>query len=309
MLVRNRLASYLRSLKSAAHSGVAGGCPMKPVWRFLTSVLLSALVAGTALAQRAEQIEISGFGSFTRYDRAFLLKNQFGGGVRIGYYTSNRIGIEIEGGYQNPINVFGTQTATLSLASASLVLNYPAGKTNEFYILGGYTRLTFGDAAPYSFTDNGLHGALHRLRAGRVPGRRPGDHRRPELGHRAAGRDVPRHAAADVRRAGVPDPEGHRALRRRRFRAHAGTESGRRLQQRRSERRLRRLIVGRDRGAGPRGGSVQQGVLLAVGRRADQLRQALGVRPVHSHVVRPRVPAGRHDPQPAGGGALLPGHG
>ena len=133
---------------------------MKPVSRFLTSVLLLGLLAGPALAQRAEQIEISGFGSFTRYDRAFLLKSQFGGGVRIGYYTSNRIGIELEGGYQNPINVSGTQTATLSLASASLVLNYPAGKTNEFYILGGYTRLTFGDAAPYSFTDNGLHGAI-----------------------------------------------------------------------------------------------------------------------------------------------------
>src|SRR5205814_134758 len=160
MLVRNRLASYLRSLKSAAHSGVAGGCPMKPVSRFLTSVLLLGLLAGPALAQRAEQIEISGFGSFTRYDRAFLLKSQFGGGIRIGYYTSNRIGIELEGGYQSPIHVFGTQTATLSLASASLVLNYPAGKSNEFYILGGYTRLTFGDAAPYSFTDNGLHGAI-----------------------------------------------------------------------------------------------------------------------------------------------------
>src|SRR5256885_12765446 len=100
MLVRNRLASYLRSLKSAAHSGVAGGCPMKPVSRFLTSVLLSALVAGPALAQRAEQIEISGFGSFTRYDQAFLLQNHFGGRGRIGYSTSNRIGVAAQSGYQ-----------------------------------------------------------------------------------------------------------------------------------------------------------------------------------------------------------------
>src|SRR2546426_8746395 len=96
MLVRNRLASYLRSLKSAAHSGVAGGCPMKPVSRFLTSVLLSALVAGPALAQRAEQIEISGFGSFTRDDRALLLKNQFGGGVRIRHFTRKRNRSEAE---------------------------------------------------------------------------------------------------------------------------------------------------------------------------------------------------------------------
>ena len=133
---------------------------MKPVSRFLTSVLLSALVAGPALAQRAEQIEINGYGSYTRYDRAFLLQNQAGGGVRIGYYTSNRVGFELEGGYSKPVNVNGFQAATLSLASASLVLNFPAGKTNEFYILGGYTRLTFGDTPPYKFTDNGLHGAI-----------------------------------------------------------------------------------------------------------------------------------------------------
>src|SRR6266496_3511890 len=133
---------------------------MKPVSRFLTSVLLLGLLAGPAVAQRAEQIEIGGFASFTRYDRAFLLSNQIGGGVRIGYYTSNRVGIELEGGYQNPINLSKTQTATLSLASASLVLNFPYGNKNEFYLLGGYTRLTFGDAAPYSFTDNGLHGAF-----------------------------------------------------------------------------------------------------------------------------------------------------
>src|SRR2546425_13233738 len=101
MLVRNRLASYLRSLLAAVPSGAAGGCPMKPVSSFLASVLLSGLVAGPVLAQRAEQIEISGFGSYTRYDRAFLLNNQFGGGVRIGYYTSNRVGIDLEGGYQN----------------------------------------------------------------------------------------------------------------------------------------------------------------------------------------------------------------
>src|SRR5436190_30791 len=42
---------------------------MKPVSRFLMSVLLLGLLAGPAVAQRAEQIEIGGFGSFTRYER------------------------------------------------------------------------------------------------------------------------------------------------------------------------------------------------------------------------------------------------
>src|SRR5256885_1108393 len=295
MLVRNRLASYLRSLKSAAHSGVAGGCPMKPVSRFLTSVLLSALVAGPALAQRAEQIEISGFGSFTRYDRAFLLKNQFGGGVRIGYYTSNRIGIELEGGYQNPINVFGTQTATLSLASASLVLNYPAGKTNEFYILGGYTRLTFGDAAPYSFTDNGLHGAIgDRVFFGehwalRLEGKAIWSPKTNYPGGTWGGQVIGSAGGSPLL---IPPPGGNPTPADNHHTVLGGPG-----------------VVGRDRRPGPCRRSVQQGILLALGRRADQLRQAVGVRPVHSDVVGARLPARWHHAQPAGWDSLHVGHG
>ena len=49
-------------------------------------------------AQRVHQFEFSGFASFTRYDRAFALKNQIGGGGRVGYFFTRVLGAELEGG-------------------------------------------------------------------------------------------------------------------------------------------------------------------------------------------------------------------
>jgi hypothetical protein len=43
-------------------------------------VVLAIAAVPTLVAQRAHQFEIGAFGSFTRYDRAFNLDNQIGGG-------------------------------------------------------------------------------------------------------------------------------------------------------------------------------------------------------------------------------------
>lgn len=113
-----------------------------------------------AAAQRTHQFEIGAFGSFTRYDRAFALDNQIGGGGRLGYFFSPSVSLELEAGYQQPTpQTGGGQNAALALGSASLVLNF-GSERNLFYILGGYSRLAFGDHAAYSFTDNGIHGAV-----------------------------------------------------------------------------------------------------------------------------------------------------
>jgi hypothetical protein len=52
----------------------------------MTLVLLAIAALSTPPldAQRAHQFEIGAFGSFTRYDRAFNLDNQIGGGGRLG---------------------------------------------------------------------------------------------------------------------------------------------------------------------------------------------------------------------------------
>ena len=129
--------------------------------RTRTPLLLLCLNAVPALCvgQHTHQFEIGAFGSYTRYDRAFVLDKQIGGGGRLGYFFSPVIGIEVDAGYQQPTPAAGGTNATLSLGSASLVLNM-GNAHNLFYILGGYSRLAFGDRPGYTFTDNGVHGAI-----------------------------------------------------------------------------------------------------------------------------------------------------
>jgi outer membrane protein OmpA-like peptidoglycan-associated protein len=129
--------------------------------RARTTLLIFCLTAVPALciAQHTHQFEISGFGSYTRYDRAFALQKQIGGGGRLGYFFSRGVGIEFEMGYQQPTPYAGGTNATATLASGSLVLN-AGGQRNLFYILGGYTRVEFGDRPGYTFSDNAVHGAI-----------------------------------------------------------------------------------------------------------------------------------------------------
>lgn len=121
--------------------------------------LACAGAVSPALAQRAHQVELGVLGSYTRFDRVFGLENQFGVGGRLGYFFSPVVGIEVDASYQHPQASVGSGSATLLGGSASLVLNF-GGERNLFYLLGGYSRLDFGTAAPYRFTDNAVHGAI-----------------------------------------------------------------------------------------------------------------------------------------------------
>ena len=127
--------------------------------RMILLVLCLAAIPALGLAQHTHQFEIGAVASFTRYDRTFNLDNQIGGGGRLGYFFSPAIGVELDLGYQQPSPKSGGATAGLALGSGSLVLNMGSDR-NLFYILGGYTRLTFGNNASYSFTDNAVHGAI-----------------------------------------------------------------------------------------------------------------------------------------------------
>ncbi|HEV8381265.1 MAG TPA: OmpA family protein [Gemmatimonadales bacterium] len=129
--------------------------------RSRTPLLLLALsvVPVLCVGQHTHQFEIGAFGSYTRYDRAFALDKQIGGGGRLGYFFSRGVGIEFELGYQQPTPSAGGTNATATLASGSLVLN-TGNEHNIFYILGGYTRVEFGDRTGYNFSDNAVHGAI-----------------------------------------------------------------------------------------------------------------------------------------------------
>src|SRR5688572_27667782 len=108
--------------------------------RTILSVLCLVAVPVVCVGQHTHQFEIGAFGSFTRYDRAFLLDNQIGGGGRLGYFFSPTLSLELDVGMQQPTPKGGGSSAGLTLGGGSLVLNF-GSERNLFYILGGYSRL------------------------------------------------------------------------------------------------------------------------------------------------------------------------
>jgi len=128
--------------------------------RAVTAVGVLLVGAASALsAQHAHQLELGGFGTYTRYDKAFQLDNQFGGGGRVGFFLSNALGLELDAtlGYPNP--TAGGQHTQMRWGSASLVLN-SGGDRNILYLLGGYSRMDNGVNAPYNFVLNGFHAGI-----------------------------------------------------------------------------------------------------------------------------------------------------
>ena len=128
--------------------------------RLILLVGFVSLVTVPAAAQRAQNIEFGGFGSWWRFDRSFLIKNGFGGGARIGYNLSDRISLEVTGDYVPTTNLAATQDITVSTVSAGLVLNIPVGDQSSILASGGYSRMIFGKAAPYDFTQHLVYGGL-----------------------------------------------------------------------------------------------------------------------------------------------------
>lgn len=131
--------------------------------------VIGVLIAGataTASAQHAHQVEFGAFGSYTRYDRAFGLSNQFGGGGRLGYFFNDYVGLEVDanvtyplpnGNY--PLAPAGSMHTQVRLGSVSLVIN-GGGERNVLYVLGGYSRLDMGVNPPYNFALHAVHGGL-----------------------------------------------------------------------------------------------------------------------------------------------------
>lgn len=128
--------------------------------RLILLVGFVALATTPAAAQKAQNIEFGGFGSWWRFDRSFFIANGFGGGVRIGYNFSDKIGVEITGDYIATTNLAATQNIQVSTISGALVMNFPLNDHMTLLASGGYSRMVFGPDPPYSFQQNLLNGGL-----------------------------------------------------------------------------------------------------------------------------------------------------
>ena len=121
--------------------------------------VIAVLLAGGAsslCAQHGGDVEIGGYGSYTRYDSHLQLDNQFGAGGRLGLFLGDHFSLEIDGNVSQPVSRFsGVGSTTAAFASASLVIN-----SGGLYILCGYSRLHMGPGAPYASDLNAVHGGL-----------------------------------------------------------------------------------------------------------------------------------------------------
>jgi hypothetical protein len=131
---------------------------MKRLVQLLAGIVGVAIAVAPVEAQRSDNLEFNGFGSFWRFDRAFQLATRPGGGVRIGYNLSDRVGLEVVGDYVQTFNKVTLEDVNVQALSANLVLTFPMGKRSTVYATGGFTRAIFG--APYDFTENMVDGGL-----------------------------------------------------------------------------------------------------------------------------------------------------
>src|SRR5689334_3116547 len=118
--------------------------------------VLLASGASSLSAQHAGDVEIGGYGSYTRYDSRLQLDNQLGAGGRLGVFLGDHFSIEADGNVSQPLSRFsGVGRTTAAFASASLVIS-----SGGLYILAGYSRLHMGPSAPYASDLNAVHAGL-----------------------------------------------------------------------------------------------------------------------------------------------------
>jgi len=128
--------------------------------RLVLLVGFVTLATNPAAGQKAQNIEFGAFGSYWRFDNTFLIKNGIGGGARIGYNLSDRIGIEVTGDYIATTNTAATQDIAVNALGANLVFNFPMGDRTTVVASGGYSRIVYGPDAPYDFTQHLIAGGL-----------------------------------------------------------------------------------------------------------------------------------------------------
>src|SRR5439155_337109 len=139
--------------------GAAPALRRRTTVRTLVALGLVVAVGASALpAQFERRYEAGAFAAYTQYDKAFGLENRIGGGVRFAYALGPAVSLEVEALFQPPHTIAPSTQIEPVIGGGSLVLNALNRDRLSFYVLGGYSRLDFGNSSPYHFTDGGVHG-------------------------------------------------------------------------------------------------------------------------------------------------------
>ncbi len=134
---------------------------MTRIWSvssWLTGLALLTSVPGSLAAQQAGTVEIGGFGRYTVFDNALLLKSRIGGGGRVGLFVLRNLEVEGDASYTSTV----VKTTTLKVSyvplHARLVYNVPVGPTTAWLLGAGYAHDKYGKNATGS--DDGVAGMV-----------------------------------------------------------------------------------------------------------------------------------------------------
>lgn len=145
---------------------------MRPPGR--TSLTLAAcFLASTALAlsplpaQRLYRLEVSGAGAYQLYDSQLELKSAFGGALRLGYWVTGPLSVEVEGTLARPrTDTPLGQSVRANLVSAWLLGNFPIGNSAFALLKAGYGHLGFGTCPAVSVPGSGPCGSADVMQGG-----------------------------------------------------------------------------------------------------------------------------------------------
>jgi outer membrane protein OmpA-like peptidoglycan-associated protein len=137
--------------------------PKLPGWVLL--VATSAVLPGTAHAQREYRLEASVAGAYQSFDRSTELNGSIGGLGRLGYWVwRNRMSLEVEGGIVSPTSSNGV-SVTVTTIGGALLYNLPLGLYSSLYLKGGYGKVGYGNC-PDSVAPSTICGSSNAMLGG-----------------------------------------------------------------------------------------------------------------------------------------------
>lgn len=162
---------HCQSLGSAPLAAPVGAGHYAPMRLFpLRWVLPATVLLGTATpvaAQRQYRLEVSGAGGYHLYDAKTELSGAFGAGLRVGYWLTGPLSLEVEGTFAKPITDTPLkQRVTVTTIGAWALANLGLNNNTTLFLKGGYGHSSYGTCPSVSVPGSGPCGAADMVQGG-----------------------------------------------------------------------------------------------------------------------------------------------
>ena len=133
-----------------------------PMTRVSCGASIALLLATSAplVAQRLYRLEVSPVVIYTTYDSKLELKSSFGAGLRVGYWVTGPLSLELEGTYAKAVTSTSLADHVTALTIGGSALgNFGIGKHSTFFVRAGYAQADYGTCPDVSIPGAGPCGS------------------------------------------------------------------------------------------------------------------------------------------------------